>query len=126
MRVALRHDPDPNRELAYRLLLTEVPQSTDKNFTGLRVALQLSLPVFIKPAAAATPSLAWHGLWQADGTLSVTASNSGAAHLQISDFSLQFTGNDRDGPRRGHALCAAGQHGKLDTSNRLPAWHTMV
>jgi fimbrial chaperone protein len=92
VRVALRRDSDPTRELSFRLLLTEVPQSTDPNFSGLRVALQLSLPVFIKPAAVAAASLAWHGQWQPDGTLSVSASNSGAAHLQISDFLLQFRG----------------------------------
>ncbi len=92
VRVALRRDPDPRRELAYRLLLTEVPQSTVKNFTGLRVALQLSLPIFVKPVAPAAASLTWHGQWQADGTFSVSASNSGDAHLQISDFSLQLSG----------------------------------
>ena len=96
VRVALRHDPDPNRELAYRLLLTEVPQSTDKNFTGLRVALQLSLPIFVQAGRSADTSLAWVGQWQADGTL-VRARNGGAAHLQVSDFNLTFPGN---GPRR--------------------------
>ncbi len=95
VRVALRREADPTRELAYRLLLAEVPQSTDKNFTGLRVALRLSLPVFVKPAAPTPASLAWQGEWQQDGTLTVSASNSGQGHLQISDFVLQFAGTDQ-------------------------------
>ena len=95
IRVALRHDPDPTRELDYRLLLAEVPQSTDKNFTGLRVALHLSLPVFVRAAAATKASLEWRGQWQEDGTLAVSASNSGQAHLQISDFILQFAGTQQ-------------------------------
>ena len=95
IRVALRRDPDPTRELEYRLLLAEVPQSTDKNFTGLRVALHLSLPVFVKATAATKASLAWRGQWQEDGTLAVSANNSGQAHLQISDFILQFAGTNQ-------------------------------
>ena len=59
VRVALRRDPDATRELDYRLLLAEVPQSTDKDFTGLRVALHLSLPVFVKAVAPATAELHW-------------------------------------------------------------------
>ena len=92
VRVALRREPDPTRELAFRLLLAEVPQSTDKNFTGLRVALHLSLPIFVKATVPTMASLTWLGQWQPDGTLSVSASNSGGAHLQISDFSVQFSG----------------------------------
>ncbi len=92
IRVALRREPEATRELAYRLLLAEVPQSADKDFTGLRVALHLSLPVFVHAAAPATASMAWHGQWRQDGTIEVRASNSGQTHLQISDFSLQFAG----------------------------------
>jgi fimbrial chaperone protein len=95
VRIALRREPDAERELNYRLLLAEVPQSPDKDFTGLQVALHLSLPVFVKAVAAAPAELSWRGQWQADGTLAVTANNSGHAHLQISDFSLSFAGIDQ-------------------------------
>jgi fimbrial chaperone protein len=95
VRVALRREPDPTRELGYRLLLAEVPQSDDKEFTGLRVALHLNLPVFVQAVAPAAAAMTWRGQWQADGTLAVSASNSGTAHLQISDFNLRFAGTDQ-------------------------------
>jgi fimbrial chaperone protein len=94
VRVALRRDPDATRELDYRLLLAEVPQSADKEFTGLRVALHLSLPIFVKASTPASALLTWQGQWQADGTLAVSATNSGQAHLQVSDFNLSFAGTD--------------------------------
>jgi fimbrial chaperone protein len=99
VRVALRRDPDATRELDYRLLLAEVPQPADKNFTGLRVALRLSIPVFVKAASPAPAALAWRAQWQADGQLAVSASNSGQTHQQVSDFTLHFAG--ADGTARG-------------------------
>ncbi len=95
VRVALRREPDATRELDYRLVLAEVPQPVDKNFTGLRVALRLSLPLFVKPAAPAASALSWHAQWQADGKLAVSASNGGQAHLQVSDFTLHIAGTEQ-------------------------------
>jgi fimbrial chaperone protein len=94
VRVALRRDPDAARELDYRLLLAEVPQPVDRNFTGLRVALRLSIPVFVKAASPAPAALAWQAQWQDDGQLAVSASNAGQTHQQVSDFTLHFTGSD--------------------------------
>lgn len=90
VRVALRRGVDTSRELSYRILLSEVPQAAREGFTGLRVALRLSLPIFIKPAADARADVAWQARRNADGTLLVSASNKGTAHLQISDFELLF------------------------------------
>jgi fimbrial chaperone protein len=90
VRVALRRAVDPTRELAYRVLLAEVPQAPSAGFTGLRVALRLSLPVFIKPAVATKADVAWQARRMADGSLVVSASNKGSAHAQITDFELAF------------------------------------
>jgi len=94
IRVALRRDPDATRELDYRLLLAEVPQPADKNFTGLRVALRLSIPVFVKAASASAAQLRWSAHWLADGGLSVSATNEGLTHQQVSDFTLHFAGSE--------------------------------
>jgi len=94
VRVALRRDPDAARELDYRLLLAEVPQPVDKNFTGLRVALRLSIPVFVKAASPAPAALAWRAQWLDDGQLAVSASNAGQKHQQVSDFTLHFAGSE--------------------------------
>lgn len=94
VRVALRREPDATRELDYRLLLAEVPQAPDKNFTGLRVALRLSIPVFVKATNAAAAQLRWSAHWLPDGGLSVSATNEGLTHQQVSDFTLHFSGSD--------------------------------
>ncbi len=94
VRVALRRDPDATRELDYRLLLAEVPQPIDKNFTGLRVALRLSIPVFVRAASPVPAALAWRAQWQDDGELAVSASNTGQTHQQVSDFTLHFAGSE--------------------------------
>jgi fimbrial chaperone protein len=90
VRVALRRGVDMSRELSYRILLSEVPQAAREGFTGLRVALRLSLPIFIKPSAEARADVAWQAKRNADGALLVSASNKGTAHLQITDFELLF------------------------------------
>jgi fimbrial chaperone protein len=90
VRVALRRDADNNRELTYRLLLQEVPPAAPKDFTGLQVSLRLSLPIFVTPTSDAKSALTWHAKWSNDGKLTVDAVNTGTAHLQVMDFTLQF------------------------------------
>jgi fimbrial chaperone protein len=87
VRVALRVPSDAQRELSYRVILTEVPQQASPDFTGLNVALRLSLPVFVAPVAAAKPLLEWSATRGADGTISLTARNAGNAHDRILTFS---------------------------------------
>ncbi len=95
VRVALRREPDATRELDYRLLLAEVPQPADKNFTGLRVALRLSIPVFVKAASVGAASLHWRAHWLPDGGgLALSATNDGSTHQQVSDFTLHFAGSE--------------------------------
>lgn len=91
VRVALRQPPDAARELSYRIVFQEVPQTAATQSMGLRVALRLSVPVFIAPAAGkAVSDVAWEARWLADGKLEVAAINRGTAHLQVSDFEVQL------------------------------------
>lgn len=87
VRVALRVPVDAQRELSYRVILTEVPQKASPDFTGLNVALRLSLPVFVAPVTAAKPQLEWSAARNADGAVTITAFNSGNAHDRILSFS---------------------------------------
>ena len=87
IRVALRRAADPQRELSYRLILTEVPQQASQDFTGLNVALRLSLPVFVAPAAKASPVLDWSAARTDGGAIAVTARNTGNAHARVISFS---------------------------------------
>lgn len=90
LRIALRTAPDQDREHEYRLLLAEVPGPPDKDFTGLRLALRLSIPVFVAPGSPAAAQLQWQARRQSDGSLAVIATNNGNAHLQVTDFRLYF------------------------------------
>jgi len=88
VRVALRRAPDAERELSYRLILTEVPQPASPDFTGLSVALRLSLPVFVAPAKKAEPQLDWSATRNAEGRLALAARNSGNAHARVLNFTV--------------------------------------
>jgi len=93
VRVALRHEPDPARELTYRIIFQEVPQAAPAGFNGLRVALSLSVPVFVAPVLDTPKSdLRWDVDPLPDGEVRVSAVNDGTAHLQVTDFELQLAG----------------------------------
>lgn len=89
LRIALLREPDPASELPYRLVLNEIPPPTPPETTGLRVALRITLPVFVAAKARAAADLSWSHRWLPDGTLDVEAQNHGTAHLQILDFDVQ-------------------------------------
>ncbi|HTP38288.1 MAG TPA: fimbria/pilus periplasmic chaperone [Steroidobacteraceae bacterium] len=92
VRAALRRDPAATQELSYRIFFDEIPGPMPKDFVGLKVALHVSLPVFVAPGAKAAPQVTWQAHWNADGTLRVDAENHGAQHLQVSDFELNAGG----------------------------------
>jgi P pilus assembly chaperone PapD len=68
IRVALRREPDPTRETTYRVIFQEVPQAATPDFTGLRVALRLSVPIFVAPSRGkAQADVAWDAHWLPSG-----------------------------------------------------------
>jgi fimbrial chaperone protein len=87
VRVALRRPADAQRELSYRLLLTEVPQKAEATVTGLNMALRLSLPVFVAPQALAAARLEWT-VAPGDAGVPLTARNTGNAHTRVLSFSV--------------------------------------
>ena len=58
-------------------------------FSGLRVALRISLPAFVKPQAPAAAQLMWTYGLRADGMLEVRARNVGTGHVQIDGFEIE-------------------------------------
>jgi fimbrial chaperone protein len=88
VRVALRNPPaDTTRELSYRLILQDVPQAARPDFSGLQVALRLSVPVFIAVAGTSGPALEWSAAASGQG-LVLTAQNTGDMHARIHGFSV--------------------------------------
>lgn len=101
LRVALLREPDPSRELDYRLVLSEVPQTAAPESTGLKVALRITLPVFVAARTRAAADLAWGHQWLPDGALEIAAQNRGTAHLQILDFDVQGAASAAEGLHAG-------------------------
>ncbi len=92
VRVGLRRKPDTVTELSYRLFFQEVPSSDEPAFQGLRLALRIGVPVFIRPTAPAEPELHWR-LSGGAGSATLEVENRGHAHARVSEIYL------RDGDR---------------------------
>ena len=92
VRIALRRSADATRELGYRITLQEVPQPASPDFNGLKVALRLSLPVFVASQVHTEPKLDWSARSDGNGGYIVTAGNSGTAHARILNFSVAPVG----------------------------------
>jgi fimbrial chaperone protein len=89
IRVGLRAPVAYGTEAAFRLFLQEVPPPPDPAFKGLRMALRISLPVFVAPATATTTTspLTWR-VARAGNRLSLTAENAGDTHVHITGLAL--------------------------------------
>ncbi|HSN72953.1 MAG TPA: fimbria/pilus periplasmic chaperone [Steroidobacteraceae bacterium] len=88
VRLSLRRDPDPNRELSYRLILQEVPSAQEVQPSGLRVALRMSLPIFVAPRVEAAPELEWNATCCEGEALVLEATNRGTRHARLTDFAV--------------------------------------
>jgi fimbrial chaperone protein len=88
VRLALRRDVDPRIELSYRLILTEVPQQAAPGYSGLNMALRMSLPIFVAAQAPTAPQVTWSAARRPDGTVAVTALNAGSEHARILDLMI--------------------------------------
>jgi fimbrial chaperone protein len=87
VRVGLRRAPDARRELTYRLVLREIPPP-QPIAQGLRVALAISIPVFVVSTHPVFSNLHWQALRLADGHIQLQATNTGNAHVQIGAVEL--------------------------------------
>jgi fimbrial chaperone protein len=87
IRVGLRRAPDPQHELTYRLFLREVPPP-EPIAQALRVALSLSIPVFVVPAHVAGPQVQWHATRTHDGQIRLRARNTGQSHIQLGQLEI--------------------------------------
>jgi fimbrial chaperone protein len=95
VRVGLRRPADPQRELTYRLFLREVPPPQPIS-QGLRVALLISMPVFVTPPHIAGPRIEWRAKAMHDGSIQLQARNAGQSHIQLGQLQIVQAGNGAD------------------------------
>jgi fimbrial chaperone protein len=93
VRVALQRPADTQRELSYRLILTEVPPQATPEFSGLSVALRLSLPIFVAPTTHAEPKLEWTATRVGADRLEITVHNTGGAHARVLSLTAEPVGH---------------------------------
>lgn len=90
VRVGLRGAvPAGPQEVSYRLLLKEVPPALTASTQGVKISLNISLPVFVGPAmpAGGAPVLRWQARL-VDGGLLLRADNDGPLHVQVTGLRL--------------------------------------
>ena len=94
VRIALRREADSQNELTYRISLQELPPKLTPGFMGVKVALRVSLPVFVQSLqGGGAPKMAWNVSQMPGNQLKAVVSNSGNAHVQISDFTFYVPGD---------------------------------
>jgi fimbrial chaperone protein len=91
VRVGLRGARASSAEVTYRLILREVPP-TKPQLQGLRVTLNVSMPVFVLPATPVAPELKWRATRAADGKVNLSATNGGNAHVQLGKVEIAAGG----------------------------------
>ena len=92
VRVGLRGAHNLPGEVTYRLSLREVP-SAQPATTGLRVALRISMPIFVVPATPVAPAVKWRVTREDEDRVRITATNTGNAHVQLGKLDLLAGGN---------------------------------
>jgi len=95
VRVGLRNPAQATEaanELSYRLLLAEVPGAAPSDFRGIRVALNMTIPIFVAPRAAASASGSERPLLTvsrgSDGKLTASAQNRDNRRFHITEMAL--------------------------------------
>lgn len=89
IRVGLRKVPECNKERAYRLYLSELPDASASLPESVHVTLKIGIPVFVHSATPEVSALHWSGSCVKKGELHLEASNSGNAHIRILDLTLK-------------------------------------
>ena len=90
VRVGMLQDADPGVERAYRMFITELapPQMDESDTSGIRMRLQIGIPVFVAPKALPTASLDYLDSMQVEEQLFLQFQNNGNTHVKITEIQL--------------------------------------
>lgn len=108
LRLGLRRGADAERELAFRVFLTENAPPPSLTSTGIAMTLRLAVPVFIRPKASPVAKLDWSAQRAPDGAVVLRANNVGNLHVQVSELRLK-AGADIVGRQSSPAYLLPGQ-----------------
>ena len=88
LRIGALRKPDQSIEMAYRLVLEEIPPPPGPDVKGLQVALRISIPVFLRPPVEAKDKIDVAITAESDRQLRLVFSNSGNASAAFSNLSI--------------------------------------
>lgn len=101
-------------ERAFRLILDEIPSTSDALPTGVKTSLRVLVPVFVTPSTESRSSLRWSAT-QDDGQLTLTATNQGAARERLVNMHLAAGGRPIGDPLEGYVLAGGRRVWTVDT-----------
>lgn len=110
VRIGLRRPPPGGVEASYRLLLREVPPHPSQDFHGLQLALNLSLPVFVRPAHDVQAEMQYRLVESGSDGLELHVRNIGDAHIQFQGLNLADGAGTQLTGRNLPAYLLPGQH----------------
>jgi fimbrial chaperone protein len=84
VRIVIRRPPK-DHESVYRILLDQIPPPSAPG--TVRVAIRLSMPIFVEPTVRVAPHIDWHVERDAD-SIFLVATNTGKKHLRIRDIAV--------------------------------------
>lgn len=91
IRTKLRRTADQNKELSYRINLVEIAPLMPQEYNGLKVVMQVGLPVFVEPIKGKDDTkISWTLEKKPNNQIKVTLVNQGKIHIKIIDFSLNL------------------------------------
>ncbi len=93
VRIGLRQVEPLHLEQAYRVILQEIP-GPSSNAGGLQFALNMSLPLFVKPSHSPTPDLKWFVQREDENRVALSVENRGTGHFKFTSWRLQNDGQD--------------------------------
>jgi fimbrial chaperone protein len=84
----LKRVPAPDRELAYRVKIAEIP-SQEMGQNAIATVLQMTIPLFVPPAKKGKGAvLEWRARFSVDGKFVLAVSNPGNEHAKVARLAL--------------------------------------
>lgn len=114
VRVVVEGMPHAPAERAFRLILDEIPSTSDALPTGVKTSLRVLVPVFVTPSTDSRSSLQWSAR-QDDGQLTLTATNQGSARERLINMQLSAGGRPIGDPLEGYVLAGGRRIWTVDT-----------
>lgn len=118
VRVQWLGTPNPNKELAYRLVAEQVPVTLNKEKkSGVQMVMTVVGSVYIVPDGV-TPSLQVSNLHRNGNRLAFTVNNTGTQHAMLNNLQIQLSNGAQSLQLSGHQVAGANGKNILAGSSR--------